>query len=109
MSNIYQHIGEKIKEARLDYRRIVGDHKRKLMTQSELAQYCGVTFQQIQKYEKGTNKVPLDKLLMIAERTRKNLLWFLPVDNRERVVMNTEFMGTSTQTESQSPPFCVIM
>ena len=51
MSNIYQHIGEKIKEARLDYRRIVGDHKRKLMTQSELAQYCGVTFQQIQKYE----------------------------------------------------------
>ena len=58
MSNIYQHIGEKIKEARLDYRRIVGDHKRKLMTQTELAQYCGVTFQQIQKYEKGTNKVP---------------------------------------------------
>ena len=50
MSNIYQHIGEKIKEARLDYRRIVGDHKRKLMTQTELANYCGVTFQQIQKY-----------------------------------------------------------
>ena len=101
MSNIYQHIGEKIKEARLDYKRIVGDHKRKLMTQTELAQYCGVTFQQIQKYEKGTNKVPLDKLLMIAERTRRNLLWFLPANEADKVAINTEFMGTSTQTESQ--------
>ena len=103
MSNIYQHIGEKIKEARLDYRRIVGDHKRKLMTQTELAQYCGVTFQQIQKYEKGTNKEPLDKLLMIAERTRRNLLWFLPTSEANEVGINTEFMGTSTKeiTESQ--------
>ena len=82
MSDIYQHIGEKIKEARLDYRRIVGDHKRKLMTQTELANYCGVTFQQIQKYEKGTNKVPIDKLIMIAERTRRDILWFFPHDKR---------------------------
>ena len=100
MSNIYQHIGEKIKEARLDYRRIVGDHKRKLMTQTELANYCGVTFQQIQKYEKGTNKVPLDKLLMIAERTRRNILWFLPAEQQP---IDTEFVGTpdSLQPESQ--------
>ena len=105
MSNIYQHIGEKIKEARLDYRRIVGDHKRKLMTQTELANYCGVTFQQIQKYEKGTNKVPLDKLLMIAERTRRNILWFLPASEREKTygTIETEFLGTPTKeiTESQ--------
>ena len=82
MSNIYEYIGEKIKEARLDYRRIVGDNKRKLMTQTELANYCGVTFQQIQKYEKGTNKVPIDKLIMIAERTRRDILWFFPHDKR---------------------------
>ena len=89
--NFNKHLGNKLKLRRL----ALG------LTQTKVAKAINVTFQQIQKYEKGTNKVPLDKLLMIAERTRKNLLWFLPVDNRERVVMNTEFMGTSTQTESQ--------
>ena len=101
MSNIYQHIGEKIKEARLDYRRIVGDHKRKLMTQSELAQYCGVTFQQIQKYEKATNKVPIDRLLEIGLKTKRDITYFLPrsieessdpITDAEKILVLTEDM-----------------
>ena len=44
---------------------------------------CGVTFQQIQKYEKASNKIPLDKLLTISKHVNKTLLDFLPADNVE--------------------------
>ena len=33
------------------------------MTQSKVAQYIGVTFQQIQKYEKGTNALSITKFV----------------------------------------------
>jgi transcriptional regulator with XRE-family HTH domain len=36
------------------------------MSQTELAEHLGVTFQQIQKYEKGTNRVGAGRLLIIA-------------------------------------------
>jgi transcriptional regulator with XRE-family HTH domain len=48
------------------------------MTQSELAKAAGCTFQQIQKYEKATNKVSLEKLDKIAKFTRKPLSYFIP-------------------------------
>jgi transcriptional regulator with XRE-family HTH domain len=37
------------------------------ISQSSLAQRLGVTFQQIQKYEKGTNRVGAGRLPLIAE------------------------------------------
>ena len=48
------------------------------MTQSELAKAAGCTFQQIQKYEKATNKVSIEKLDRIAQYTKKPLAYFLP-------------------------------
>jgi transcriptional regulator with XRE-family HTH domain len=38
----------------------------KALTQTELADELGLTFQQVQKYEKGTNRVPGGRLLKIA-------------------------------------------
>ena len=83
-------VGQKIKKRRLELKK----------TQSWLAKKIGVTFQQIQKYEKGTNKVPIDKLIMIAERTRRDILWFFPHDKRP---IGTAYLGTPTEeiTESQ--------
>jgi transcriptional regulator with XRE-family HTH domain len=89
MGDLYVYIGSRIKEARYDYRRIVTEAK-KVMTQTELAKVCGVTFQQIQKYEKATNKVPLDNLLLIAEATRKDLLYFLPTNNERKEDVQSE-------------------
>ena len=43
---LYTYIGQAIKESRRT------TFKHKIITQSELAKVCGVTFQQIQKYEK---------------------------------------------------------
>jgi len=75
-SDLYTYIGKQILESRYQYRVVGGT--RKVMTQTQLGNVCGVTFQQIQKYEKATNKVPIDKLIEIAKATNKNLLYFLP-------------------------------
>jgi transcriptional regulator with XRE-family HTH domain len=72
--NIYQHIGQQMK-----MRRIAGkNNSGRLITQSELAQACNVTFQQIQKYEKGNNKIPIDKLLKVAKYLNTPVLDFIP-------------------------------
>ena len=43
--------------------------KRKMMglTQSDLAEKVGLTFQQIQKYEKGENRISASKLFQISQ------------------------------------------
>jgi transcriptional regulator with XRE-family HTH domain len=51
---------------------VVGKHIRlrrlaKGMSQTELGKRVGVTFQQVQKYEKGVNRVGASRLLRIAE------------------------------------------
>ena len=71
---LYTYIGQAIKESRRT------TFKHKIITQSELAKVCGVTFQQIQKYEKASNKIPLDKLLTISKHVNKTVLDFLPAD-----------------------------
>ena len=37
------------------------------VSQSSLADGCNVTFQQIQKYEKGTNRVSMSRMVQIAQ------------------------------------------
>ena len=72
----YKSIGEKIKSAR--HKNINGDTGTvRLCTQTEIANACNCTFQQIQKYEKGTNRISLIKLLMVAEYLDKPLNYFI--------------------------------
>ena len=47
-------------------------------TQTQLAKCINVSFQQIQKYEKATNKVPIDRLLEIGLKTKRDITYFLP-------------------------------
>jgi transcriptional regulator with XRE-family HTH domain len=35
-------------------------------SQTEVAEFLDVTFQQVQKYEKGTNRIPVDRLVSLA-------------------------------------------
>ncbi len=46
--------------------RIAARRKALRLTQQELAQACGVTFQQVQKYERGANRVSGSRLYKIA-------------------------------------------
>lgn len=64
-----KHIGAAIKARRLS----AG------LTQSELGARIGVTFQQVQKYEKGTNRVAASTLLRIADALACPVTDFLSV------------------------------
>ena len=54
---IDQHVGEQIRQCRVLAK----------MSQTALGDRIGVTFQQVQKYEKGQNRVSASTLLAIAE------------------------------------------
>ena len=83
---LFKFIGQKIKEARTANvpARMDGQKNPSAMTQTILANAIGVTFQQVQKYEKGVNRVPIDILLAIGIKTKKeNINYFLPHDISE--------------------------
>jgi transcriptional regulator with XRE-family HTH domain len=57
ISKIDRHIADKLKHARLS----------RNMSQQELAARLGITFQQVQKYEKGQNRVSSSRLYEISK------------------------------------------
>lgn len=60
------HVGRMIRLAR----------KEAQLSQEELAGACGITFQQIQKYERGANRVSASMLLRIATKLGRMPGWF---------------------------------
>ena len=68
-------VGENIRMARL----AAG------ISQSELGKACGITFQQIQKYENGTNRVGGSRLMQIAEALRVPPATLLPSSQKHAV------------------------
>ena len=92
---LFKFIGQQIKKARLanEPARMDGQKNPSAMTQTALGNAIGVTFQQVQKYEKGMNRVPIDKLLAIGIKTKiENINWFLPHDVNEETLVLTEDM-----------------
>jgi transcriptional regulator with XRE-family HTH domain len=63
-----RHIGARIRERRLE----IG------MSQELLAETVGVTFQQIQKYEKGVNRVSASMLFRICQATDMQVSELVP-------------------------------
>jgi len=97
---LYKFIGQQIKKARLanEPARMDGQKNPSAMTQTILANAIGVTFQQVQKYEKGMNRVPIDKLLAIGIKTKKeNINWFLPHDISEETLVSVEEIPINTR------------
>ena len=57
--------------------RRVGQRRRYLgLSQEKLAQALGLTFQQVQKYERGTNRISASKLDEISKALRAPIGWF---------------------------------
>jgi len=52
-----QHVGKKFKQARMLRR----------MSQSEVAEQVGISFQQVQKYETGTNRISASRLFEFSQ------------------------------------------
>ena len=45
------------------------------LTQEQIGQVIGVSYQQIQKFERGANRVSAARLMLIAERLRTDIHW----------------------------------
>ena len=64
--NFNNHLGKKLRIRRLS----LG------LTQTKVAQAINVTFQQIQKYEKGTNGVSSNRLMQLAQFLKVPIIYF---------------------------------
>ncbi|MEO0327694.1 MAG: helix-turn-helix transcriptional regulator [Pseudomonadota bacterium] len=55
------------------------------ISQEKLGEYLGVTFQQIQKYEKGSNRISASRLYQIGAMLNTEIQFFFPplLKNRE--------------------------
>jgi len=65
-NNFNLHIGKKIKFRRLELR----------LTQTKVGNAVNVTFQQLQKYEKGINAVSAERLLQLANYLKVPVTYF---------------------------------
>ena len=63
------------------------------ISQEELGTYLRVSFQQIQKYEKGTNRVTPDRLQRIAEKVGRPITYFFDAGSPPTAHTDTETIG----------------
>ena len=82
-------VGQKIKKRRLELKK----------TQSWLAKKIGVTFQQIQKYEKGSNGTNAFNLKEIAYALQVSILYFFVEE--KPLLLTKEMEITNDQSASR--------
>lgn len=63
-------VGRRVKARRLEMR----------LSQSQLGEKIGVTFQQVQKYEKGTNRIGAGRLALLSEALKVPVTFFFSND-----------------------------
>ena len=80
-------IGHRVREARLSHN----------LTQTNLGNAIGVSFQQIQKYEKGTNRISGSRLWMIGNVLKVPVVYFFEGLDGEAV--SEEILAETTLPE----------
>ena len=74
-SHVDHQVGRRIRQARRDAK----------LTQEQLGNMIGLTFQQVQKYEKGVNRVSAGTLYEIAQVLDLPISWFFDEDVVNRI------------------------
>jgi len=94
----YIHLGKKLRQAR---RTKVNEFtgKETIVPQTKVANALKTTFQQIGKYEKGENRIPVVNLIKISKFLKKPLSYFLE-EYQELDVIAEEF-NMAFQIESE--------
>jgi len=67
------------------------------ISQERLAEALGLTFQQVQKYERGANRVSASKLWEIARALQTTVAYFYDGLDEEAVTPGRGFMATNAQ------------
>jgi transcriptional regulator with XRE-family HTH domain len=78
-------MGKKIRLRRVEQR----------ISQSDLGEKLGVSFQQVQKYEKGVNRVGAARLQQIATALDVPVTFFYDSDNKTREVESLLFLDSA--------------
>jgi transcriptional regulator with XRE-family HTH domain len=78
-------MGKKIRLRRVEQR----------ISQSDLGEKLGVSFQQVQKYEKGVNRVGASRLQQIASALDVPVTFFYDSDNKTREVESLLFLDSA--------------
>ena len=78
-------MGKKIRLRRVEQR----------ISQSDLGEKLGVSFQQVQKYEKGVNRVGAARLQQIANALDVPVTFFYDSDNKSREVESLLFLDSA--------------
>lgn len=73
LPEIEKHVGIRLRQCRI----------RHGFSQQKIAKIMGVTFQQLQKYEKGTNRVSPGKLFLVAEALSIPITEFFDFDTKK--------------------------
>jgi transcriptional regulator with XRE-family HTH domain len=100
---IDQHVGARIRERRI----MLG------LTQQQLAELIGVTYQQAHKYERGVNRVSAGRLFQIAKVLSVPMAYFYegvgeqelkPITSRERRVLEIarNFSGITNERHQEA-------
>src|SRR5690242_21550414 len=71
------------------------------ISQAELGEKLGVSFQQVQKYEKGVNRVGAARLQQIASALDVPVTFFYDGDNNAREVQSLLFLDSAFRTSRQ--------
>ena len=88
-NQFYIDLGKKIRAARKSkVNEFTG--KETIVTQSRVAEALKSTFQQIGKYEKGENRIPIINLIKISKFLKKPLSYFID-DFQEQEILSDEF------------------
>ena len=85
--NFNKHLGKKLRIRRLS----LG------LTQTKVAQAINVTFQQIQKYEKGTNGVSSNRLMQLAAFLKVPIIYFFEDFREFKDINGNDLSGDSNE------------
>lgn len=86
------HVGGRVRERRRELK----------LSQSDLARSLGITFQQVQKYERGANRVSASKLHATAAVLQVGIDYFFP-DAPPSLVDDFRFQALAAKLASFSP------
>jgi transcriptional regulator with XRE-family HTH domain len=73
-NDVDAHVGSRLRQRRM----LLG------ISQEQLAEMLGLTFQQVQKYERGTNRVSASRLFQLARALDTPITWFFDEMASER-------------------------
>lgn len=89
LNNIDSYVGKKLKEKR----------KKFGLTQTELSKQVGISFQQIQKYETGQNRISASMLFKMSNILKVKLDYFFPTKNQ---LLATEEISQLNNTQANN-------